>query len=67
MHMDSAAAVATARRALGAYWHREMRVVSFFRSPNGVLLALGHDIPNMLDGTATVYVTPGSCVTLLGG
>lgn len=66
MHMDSAVVVAAARRALGAYWHSEMRVESFFRGPNGVLLALGHDNPNLLDGTATVYVTPGPCITLLG-
>jgi phosphoribosylanthranilate isomerase len=63
---ETPSTVAAARRALGARWHREMRVISFVRGANGVLLALGHDNPGILDGTATVYVAPGPCITLLG-
>ena len=63
--IDSAAAVARARRAL----HLEGKVVRRYqRMPNGVILHF--DLPRrpegMKDGTATVYVEPSGCVVHLG-
>ena len=71
---DSATAVELAVRALGGRGQYPKAFVTLYvRAPNGILIAfqlLGHqtreDAVNTRDGTATVYVSAGRCVTLLG-
>ena len=71
--LDSAAAIAFALRAIG---HRESdppaRVIAYYRAPNGILIsfdfadAAARARGEVLDGTETVYVYDGRCVTILG-
>lgn len=63
---DSAGAVAAARRALGDLVDEHMRVDTLVRTADGVFLKFVDVRPNVLDGSASVYVSPGPCVTLLG-
>jgi hypothetical protein len=58
---------------VGAGKYPKAFVTLYVRAPNGILIAfqlLGHqtreDAVNTRDGTATVYVSAGRCVTLLG-
>jgi hypothetical protein len=62
---DSAQAVAAARRML-APRIAETPVSMVVRTPDGILVHFAPRERNVLDGTATVYVTPGPCVTWLG-
>jgi hypothetical protein len=68
---DSAAAVELALDALGARGTYPNAVVEVYaRAPNGILIAFDlvgrARTAGTRDGTATVYVSPGHCVTLLG-
>ena len=70
---DSAAAVELALRALGGrVMNPKASVRVYTRAPNGILIAFdlvgreARDAQGTRDGTATVYVSPGRCVTLLG-
>lgn len=62
---DSADAVAAAKRALGSGFAPPMRVTTLARTSDGILLQF-RSPPGVLDGSASVYVTMGPCVTLLG-
>jgi hypothetical protein len=63
---DSTSAVAAAKRALGTHFSDEMRLRTLARTSDGILLQFGDPRPGVLDGSASVYVTIGPCVTLLG-
>ena len=68
---DSAAAVELALDALGERGTYPNAVVEVYaRAPNGILIAFDlvgrARTEGTRDGTATVYVSPGHCVTLLG-
>ena len=68
---DSAAAVQLALEALGQRGTDPNATVRVYtRAPDGILIALDlvgrSRTPGTRDGTATVYVSPGHCVTLLG-
>jgi hypothetical protein len=39
---------------------------AMLRTDVGVFLKFGDERPSVLDGTASVYVSPGPCVTWLG-
>lgn len=63
---DSASAVAAARRLFSdrlAGAHVKVRTLA--RTPDGVFIQFADDQAS-LDGTASVYVRPGLCVTWLG-
>lgn len=68
---DSAAAVELALDALGGRGTHPNAVVQVYsRAPNGILIAFDlvgrARTEGTRDGTATVYVSPGHCVTYLG-
>ena len=68
---DSAAAVALALEAVGQRAADSHAVVEVYtRAPNGILIAFDFvgraRTEGTRDGTETVYVSPGHCVTLLG-
>ena len=71
---DSVAAVELALGALGGrVTYPKAFVTAYTRAPNGILIAFDlvgrptrEDVEGTRDGTATVYVSPGHCVTLLG-
>jgi hypothetical protein len=63
---DSASAVAAAFRALGSRANDHMKVRTLVKTGDGVFLQLFTDTPRGLDGSASVYVAPGPCVTILG-
>lgn len=46
--------------------NEHMRVDTLVRTADGVFLKFVDVRPNVLDGSASVYVSPGPCVTLLG-
>ena len=64
---DSTAAEAAARRLLGARLdtaHSRRRTVT--QTGNGVFMQFVDDRPGVVDGSASVYVSIGPCVTWLG-
>ena len=64
---DSANAVAAARRAFGPRVSGPHMVVRMLvRTPDGIFIKFADTTPNILDGTASVYVSIGPCVTYLG-
>ena len=68
---DSAGAVELALEALGGRSvYPIARVTTYARAANGILIAIdlvgSTRTPEIRDGTATVYVHDGRCVTLLG-
>jgi hypothetical protein len=63
---DSASAVVVAKRALGSHFTEQMDLGSLARTKDGILLQFRDRRPGVLDGSASVYVTIGPCVTLLG-
>ena len=63
---DSTTAVAAARRALGARVNVHTVVSTLTRTSDGVFIQFTDSRAGVVDGSASVYVQPGPCVTLLG-
>lgn len=63
---DSASAVLAAKRALGSRLTEYMDVGTLARTNDGILLQFHDRRPGVLDGSASVYVSMGPCVTILG-
>jgi hypothetical protein len=63
---DSTSAVTAAKRALGSHFNEHMDLGTLARTRDGVLLQFRDRRAGIPDGSASVYVTIGPCVTLLG-